>query len=50
MSSNRTLKAVPHDVAQRTYEQMRLGDKESARAHLDSGMRLLRGRGILFDR
>jgi ribulose-5-phosphate 4-epimerase/fuculose-1-phosphate aldolase len=50
MSSNRALKQVPHDLAQRTYEQMRLGDKESARAHLDSGMRQLRGRGILFDK
>ncbi|MGF6721949.1 ribulose-5-phosphate 4-epimerase/fuculose-1-phosphate aldolase [Paraburkholderia sp. GAS41] len=50
MSSNRPLKAVPHEVAQRTYEQMRLGDKESARAHLDSAMRQLRGRGIAFDR
>jgi ribulose-5-phosphate 4-epimerase/fuculose-1-phosphate aldolase len=50
MSSNRPLKPVPHDVAQRTYEQMRLGDKESARAHLDSAMRQLRGHGITFDR
>lgn len=50
MSSNRPLKVVPHDVAQRTYEQMRLGDKESARAHLESAMRQLRGRGIAFDR
>ncbi|WP_027800825.1 aldolase [Paraburkholderia dilworthii] len=49
MSSNRPLKAVPHDVAQRTYEQMRAGDKESARAHLDSAMRELRRRGIAFD-
>jgi len=50
MSSNRPLKPVPHDVAQRTYEQMRLGDKESARAHLDSAMRQLRVHGITFDR
>ncbi|XUW92407.1 aldolase [Burkholderia sp. M6-3] len=49
MSSNRPLKAVPHDVAQRTYEQMRDGDKESARAHLDSAMRELRRRAIAFD-
>jgi hypothetical protein len=41
---------VPHDVAQRTYEQMRLGDKESARAHLDSAMRQLRAGGNGFDR
>jgi len=50
MSSGRALKAVPHDVAQRTYEQMRVGDKESARAHLDSGMRLLLARGNGFDK
>jgi hypothetical protein len=36
-------------VAQRTYEQMRDGDKESARAHLDSAMRELRRRAIAFD-
>ncbi|MFM0756874.1 aldolase [Paraburkholderia strydomiana] len=48
-STNRPLKAVPHDVAQRTYEQMRAGDKESARAHLDSAMRELRRRAIAFD-
>lgn len=50
MSSNQALKPVPHDVAQRAYEQMRLGDKESARAHLDSGMRELRRYGIAFDK
>jgi ribulose-5-phosphate 4-epimerase/fuculose-1-phosphate aldolase len=44
MTSNRPLKAVPHEVAQRTYEQMRAGDKESARAPLNSGMRELRRR------
>jgi ribulose-5-phosphate 4-epimerase/fuculose-1-phosphate aldolase len=49
MSCNRTLKPVEHDVAQRTYLQMREGDKESARAHLDSGMRELRRHGIAFD-
>ena len=50
MSCSRPLKVVPHDVAQRTYEQMRLGDKESARAHLDSAMRQLRAGGNGFDR
>ncbi|WP_027209880.1 aldolase [Burkholderia sp. WSM2232] len=49
MSSNQALKAVPHEVAQRTYEQMRAADKESARAHLQSGIRELRRRGIVFD-
>ncbi|SAK58691.1 aldolase [Caballeronia glebae] len=46
MSANRPLKPVPHEIAQRTYEQMRAGDAESARAHLASGMRQLRARGI----
>jgi ribulose-5-phosphate 4-epimerase/fuculose-1-phosphate aldolase len=50
MSSNRPLKPVPAEVAQRTYEQMQLGDGQSARAHLESGMRELRRRGIAFDR
>jgi ribulose-5-phosphate 4-epimerase/fuculose-1-phosphate aldolase len=49
MSSNRPLKPVPHEVAQLTYEQMRLGDAQSARAHLDSSMRILRSQGIGFD-
>ena len=49
MNSNCPLKAVPHEVAQRTYEQMRAGDKESARAHLNSGMRELRRRKIAFE-
>lgn len=49
MSSHRALKPVPPDVAQRAYEQMRLGDKESARAHLDSAMRELRRHGVAFD-
>jgi len=48
MSANRPLKPVPHDIAQRTYEQMRAGDAESARAHLASGMRQLRARNIDF--
>ncbi len=49
MSCNRALKPVPPDLALRAYEQMRAGDKESARAHMDSGMRELRRRGIGFD-
>jgi ribulose-5-phosphate 4-epimerase/fuculose-1-phosphate aldolase len=49
MQSNRPLKTVPHDIAQLAYEQMRLGDKESARAHLDSGMRRLRDAGNRFE-
>jgi ribulose-5-phosphate 4-epimerase/fuculose-1-phosphate aldolase len=50
MHSNQPLKRVPHELAQRTYEQMRAGDKESARAHLDSGMRRLREAGNRFER
>ena len=49
MNSNCPLKAVPHEVAQRTYEQMLASDKESARAHLNSGMRELRRRKIAFE-
>jgi ribulose-5-phosphate 4-epimerase/fuculose-1-phosphate aldolase len=49
MQSNRPLKTVPHDIARHAYEQMRLGDKESARVHLDSGMRRLRDAGNRFD-
>jgi ribulose-5-phosphate 4-epimerase/fuculose-1-phosphate aldolase len=49
MQGNRPLKAVPHAIAQRAYEQMRLGDEESARVHLDSGMRRLRDAGNRFE-
>lgn len=41
MATQRELLPVPHEVAQRAYEQMRLGDAESARAHLHSAMRRL---------
>ncbi|WP_283183819.1 MULTISPECIES: aldolase [unclassified Pseudomonas] len=41
MATQRELKPVPHEIAQRAYEQMRLGDAESARAHLHSAMRRL---------
>lgn len=50
MSAGRPLKPVHPEVAQRTYEQMRAGDAESARAHLASGMRRLRAAGVPFDR
>lgn len=43
MATQRELKPVPHEIAQRAYEQMRLGDAESARAHLQSAMRRLAG-------
>lgn len=41
MSMGRPLKVVPPELAQRTYEQMREGDRESARLHLESIKRLL---------
>lgn len=41
VSTGRPLKPVPHDVAQRTYQQMREGDAESARLHLESVKRIL---------
>ena len=49
MSGNRPLKPIPHEVAQRAYEQMRLGDAQSARAHLQSGLRRLRSQGNGFE-
>jgi ribulose-5-phosphate 4-epimerase/fuculose-1-phosphate aldolase len=50
MSANRPLKPIPHDVAQLAYEQMRVGDPQSARDHLVSGMRRLRAQSNLFER
>lgn len=41
LSTGRTLKPVPHELAQRTYEQMREGDRDSARLHLESIKRIL---------
>ena len=45
MATQRELKPVPADIARRTSEQMRLGDAESARAHLHSAMRRLQRSG-----
>lgn len=50
MSTGQPLKQIPHDVAQRTYEQIRLGDPASARAHLDSMLRVLRQEGNAFEK
>jgi ribulose-5-phosphate 4-epimerase/fuculose-1-phosphate aldolase len=50
MSAGRPLKRIPPDVAQRTFEQMRAGDPASARAHLDSMLRILKDEGSRFDR
>jgi ribulose-5-phosphate 4-epimerase/fuculose-1-phosphate aldolase len=41
MSTGRQLKPVPAEIAARTYAQMREGDRESARLHLESIKRIL---------
>ncbi|MBR0661501.1 aldolase [Neoroseomonas oryzicola] len=41
MTMGRPLKVVPPEMAQRTYEQMREGDRESACLHLESVKRIL---------
>ena len=41
MSMGRTLKPVPPELAARTYAQMREGDRDSARLHLESIKRIL---------
>jgi len=41
LGSGRPLRPVPPDVACRTYEQMREGDAQSARSHLESVKRVL---------
>jgi ribulose-5-phosphate 4-epimerase/fuculose-1-phosphate aldolase len=46
MSTGRPLRGIPHEVAQKAYEQMRMGDPASARAHLDSMLRLLKEDGV----
>lgn len=50
MSTGRPIKPIAPQVAQRAYEQMRSGDPASARAHLDSMMRILKAEGVPFDR
>ena len=41
MATGRLLKPVPPEMAERTYRQMREGDRESARLHLESVKRIL---------
>ncbi|MBY0337345.1 MAG: aldolase [Acetobacteraceae bacterium] len=41
-STGRALKPVAPEIARKTYEQMREGDRESARLHLESIKRILR--------
>jgi ribulose-5-phosphate 4-epimerase/fuculose-1-phosphate aldolase len=48
MASGWPLQHIPHAVAQRTYAQMRAGDPASARAHLDSMLRVLKQDGVVF--
>lgn len=40
-STGRRLKPVPPELARKTYDQMREGDRDSARLHLDSIKRIL---------
>ncbi|MGF6267222.1 hypothetical protein OKW49_008216 [Paraburkholderia youngii] len=46
MSASRPLKPIPHDIAQRPYEQMHVDDGESARTRLASGIRELRSKAV----
>jgi ribulose-5-phosphate 4-epimerase/fuculose-1-phosphate aldolase len=50
MSTGRALQQIAPEVAQRTSQQIRLGDPASARAHLDSMLRILREQGNRFAR
>ncbi|HSI51304.1 MAG TPA: aldolase [Ideonella sp.] len=50
MRTGEPLQVIPGEIAQRTAAQMRLGDADSARAHLASGMRQLRAAGNPFER
>lgn len=49
LSTGRPLQAVPEAVAARTARQMRVGEEDSARAHLASVMRRLRSQGVDFE-
>jgi ribulose-5-phosphate 4-epimerase/fuculose-1-phosphate aldolase len=49
MHTGRPLLRIPHEIAQRTYEQMREGDRVSALAHLGSAVRGLREEGNRFE-
>ena len=50
MSTGQPLKRISHEVAQLAYEQMRMGDAESARAHMQSALRILRSTGNAFEK
>ena len=41
LSTHRSLKPVPHELAEATARQMRQGEAESARLHLESVKRTL---------
>lgn len=49
MQTGRPLQPVPPSIAQRTYDQIRADDDQSARAHLASAMRQLRASGNAFE-
>ena len=49
MSTGRPLRPVAKAVAERTARQMRVGEEDSARAHLASVMRRLRSHGVAFE-
>jgi len=49
MQSGQPLKPIAPRIAQQAYEQIRLGDAESGRAHLNSAMRQLRAQGNRFE-
>ena len=49
MSTGRALKPVPPEMARKTYLQMREGDRESARLHLESVKRILAAEAPGFD-
>jgi ribulose-5-phosphate 4-epimerase/fuculose-1-phosphate aldolase len=49
MSAGRPLKIVSPAVARQTFEQMRTGDPASARAHMNSMVRILKAEGVPFE-
>jgi ribulose-5-phosphate 4-epimerase/fuculose-1-phosphate aldolase len=50
MATGRPLQPVPADLAAQTYAQMRAGDRDSARLHLESIKRILRAEAPDFAR
>jgi ribulose-5-phosphate 4-epimerase/fuculose-1-phosphate aldolase len=50
MSTGQPLNRISAEVAQLTYQQIRLGDAQSASAHMQSALRILRSEGNPFER